>query len=894
MLSRKAWRVGWVMALVLGSGVLTPAVAVQAQAPEGTWSVPVNISHSGGTANPRLVSLGRGDLITVWDDLFASPTAANPVAGLARRIGGEWGAPDLVGLPFAGQPVQLIAGRTGFVHGFWIDRRGSLLYAAIPVVSFGDTTRWQSSRLIATSVVAFDAALDDANRLHLVYLRADATDAAPAGVYYTRSTSGGQDWSFPRTVYPSTYYRRFLSRPTDPTSIYSGDAELPNVDVAVSNVGSSVQVLLGWDNPALKRIFLLRSPDGGSSWGEIQEIAGPDVASPYSEPRRLHIIASEEHLLLLWQIAEPGGSCTLVYASSADQGETWSPRRPPLSDTTGCPDGFDYLGSVEQTAVFFLTQQGQVSLVAWDGTRWSQPQPQPALNYFEDGETYNFIEYGCRQASMQDGQLYVIGCDQGSGGDVWVTERSLQDVQAWFEADPGWSEDGTAALDPGAPLSLAAVRDPQGGVRALWSQQNADDPTRITSDFFYATDDAAGVSGPFLVLNGLPGRAAQLTADLGASDRLTAIWSGGTSGELFQSWTSSLEAGSAAGWSDPAALEGLDTAAREPQLVLDSAGSSILAYAIPVNEGRGVYVAASTDQGQTWQTVGQAFDAVAAGCDLVERPSMAIDDSGALHLAWTCSTLPGGVGPLAVYYARSSDGGATWTQPLHLFERPAQWSTLVVAGDGQVHVIWQELHGLRTSTWHILSTDGGLQWGVPHFLTATEGSVGPATVVPDAGGHIHLLQVIQEGAAGPSLTHSIWDGRAWSTEDTLPLRAGQVSEIPALAATTTGSGRLGVVYLGPGLRGSQGVRQAEVAFASVAIDEPSARPARTPGAGPTSAAPAGPSETATSPAPPVLTPTITFDAGQPGLAGGPLGVLAGVVTAGVLIVAIFAFRARGR
>jgi len=894
-LLRKAWSASGVVAVVLGSGFFAPAIAAHAQAQEGAWSVPVNVSHSGGTANPRLVALDSGDLIAVWDDAFASPTASSPVAGLARRIAGEWRSPALASLPFAGQPSQMIAGRVGFVHGFWIDRRGSLRYASVPAVSYGDATRWQSTRLVATSVVAFDAVLDDSNRLHVIYLRVEDTDAAPAGVYYTRSTSGGQDWSFPIAVYPSTYYRRFLDRPTDPSSIYSGDVQLPHVDVAVSQTGNAVQVLLGWDNPALKRVFLLRSLDAGASWGEIQEIEGPEITSPYSEPRQLRIIAGEDRLLLLWQVAEAGGSCTLVYSSSPDAGETWTPRRPVLDEASGCPDGFEFLGSFEDKDVFFLTLQGQASLMAWDGTRWSLPQGQQALNYFVDEATYNFVEYGCRQAAMVEDHLYVVGCDQGIGGDVWVTERSLQDLQAWFDPAAGWAEDGFAALNPGEALSLAVVRDPQGGLRALWSQENAADPTKIASDVFYANRDANGVSGPFLVLSDLPGRAAELTAGLAAADRLTAIWGGGTNGELYQSWTSMVEAASAAGWSDPAVLEGFDPAGREPQLAVDAAGDYLLAYAVPLNERRGVYVATSSDQGQTWQTAGQAFDAVAAGCDFVERPSLALDGAGNLHLSWTCSTLPGGVGPLAVYYARSVDGGETWSDPVRLIERPAQWNQLVAVGDGRIHLIWQEVHGLRTSTWHIESSDDGLQWSVPRFLSATESAVGPATAVADAAGELHLLQVFQEGAAGPVLEHSLWDGQRWSAQEGLGLRAEQVSEISALTATTSGRGLLGVVYLGPGLRGSGGARQAEVVFASVVIDEPASRSARPSSAGVPQAATAPTAvldATPTGIAPATPAPTLTFDASRPDFASAPLGIIAGIITAGVLIAAMFAFRSR--
>ncbi len=857
----------------------------------------MNVSHSGGTTNPRLVGFGNGDLIAVWDDLFASPTASNPVAGLARRAAGEWNAPALVSLPIAGRPSQLLAGAGGLVHGFWIDRRGSLRYASVVATSFAEATAWQSTRLIATSVVAFDAAIDQSGRLHVIYLRAEQTDSAPAGVYYTRSNFGAQEWSFPAPVYRSTYYRRFLERPTDPSQIYTGDEPLPSVEVALGETGSAVEVFLGWNNPALKRIFLLRSTDGGSTWGALQEIDGPNASSPYSEPRQLRVIVGEGGPLLLWQVADTGGGCTLVYSYSADQAESWSPRRAALGESAGCPDGFEYLGSHEGFSIFFLTLQGQASLVAWDGERWSLPQGQQALDYFVDSETYSFVEYGCRQAVLVEARVFVAGCDQGSGGDVWVTERSLESVADWFDPASGWSEVGIAALEPSPALALAVVRDASGALRALWSQENSDNPAQTSSDIYSASLEPSGVSGPFLVLSGLPGRAAPLTAGFDQADRLTAVWGGGVNGELFQSWTSTLEAGSVAGWSDPLPAEGIDPAGREAQLAVGPSGEYFLAYVVPANEGRGVYVAASSDEGQTWVAPGQAFDAASSGCDLVERPSLAIDSTGTLHLAWTCSTLPGGVGPLAVYYSRSADLGETWSPSVRLIDRSSEWSALV-ALDGSVHLIWQETHGQRTSTWHMLSPDGGQEWEERHFLSATDSAVGPATVLVDGGVRMHLLQTVQVEGAGPVLDYSLWTGQGWSRREALPLRAEQASEIRALAATPTGQGKLGVVYIGPGLRSGIDPRQAELVFASIDSGQAGSGTqslAVAENLAPTATAEPLPTQMITESAPAAtVTPTVAFDADPPGFGEGPLGIVAGILTAAVLIVAVFAFRSRAR
>ena len=76
--------------------------------------------------------------------------------------------------------------------------------------------------------------------------------------------------------------------------------------------------------------------------------------------------------------------------------------------------------------MFFLTEtKSQAVLTAWNGRQWSQPQAQEILSGFEEPEIFTEVIYGCHRASLLGKRLYVVGCDEGGHGDVWVTSRDL-------------------------------------------------------------------------------------------------------------------------------------------------------------------------------------------------------------------------------------------------------------------------------------------------------------------------------------------------------------------------------------------------------------------------------------------------------------------------------------
>jgi hypothetical protein len=90
------------------------------------------------------------------------------------------------------------------------------------------------------------------------------------------------------------------------------------------------------------------------------------------------------------------------------------------------------------------------------------------------------------------------------------------------------------------------------------------------------------------------------------------------------------EAASAGGWSTPASLSEAGSSGSWPQIGADAAGNLYALYAVPLNEGRGIYFARSEDGGATWSESRQVFDAAAQGWAMVDHPVLLVLPEGTL------------------------------------------------------------------------------------------------------------------------------------------------------------------------------------------------------------------------------------------------------------------------
>ncbi len=152
-----------------------------------------------------------------------------------------------------------------------------------------------------------------------------------------------------------------------------------------------------------------------------------------------------------------------------------------------------------------------------------------------------------------------------------------------------------------------------------------------------------------------------------------------------------------------------------PSLAVGPDGTLYAAWKDTRNRHTDVYFARSTDGGVTWSANVRIDDALSEVPSLVEggKPSLAVGPDGTLYAAWHDDR--NGNLDQDIYFARSTDGGVTWSASIRVDDAPSGdqlYSSLAVGPDGTLYVVW---HDFRNNTFDIYSarsSDGGATWSV--------------------------------------------------------------------------------------------------------------------------------------------------------------------------------------
>ena len=800
---------GWVFRLA--KLLFTCALLIASLAPSWAHAQstgdPVNLSHSGIANNPAFVIDSEGVGHVVWQDDLAEFV-------YTRFDGSQWSLPEttnlnrLFGLSLPGESAGpqstiytgpnpfFIAGPGQYTFAFWIPPEGGLYTSKVRNQRFEHVAEWDFRHQVTSDAASFAVAADARGELHLAYVRAVSDAAFPAGVYYTRSKDNGLNWSPPVLLQESSYFR----------GLAEGEA---NISLSIDRKEEGQRIYVAWDNRPRKQVFLAQSADGGINWEQPVLVAGPRPNSGSTSPFNIHVGATQESLVLVWQSGRPGGVCSQIFQSSRDSGATWSEPQLMIEGLVGCAQSNAFVAGLTNSSedlLYFLTEtQGQIYLSAWSGQEWSQPQAQQALSGFEEPEIYTGVDYGCHRASLSPERLYIVGCDQGGGGDIWVTSLDLTSNTSWF-SPPAWSQVSPASDANLKMEAMELVATDDGFFHAFFSQQQ--DPT-----IYYTFWDGDSWSRITRVLEPPEGEAAWPAVAAGPGNMLFLV--GRTnSGTLYFSRAISGNAAAESRWSTPAPL-GIahDGEIGSVDLASDAAGTLYAAYSVPVNDERGIYLVHSKDQGRTWSGPLQVFDGAAAGFDLVGAPSLLISDDGQLHLIWKEQSIEGdGVSQqLSLYYTRSEDGGQTFIVAQPVVQEPVSWREIVTDSKGYLHLLWQA-QDTPTTVWDQASLDGGRTWQYPQGLP-DEG--GLAAIARDPAGGLHLA-----GVGSGILEQWLWDGSRWQSDPpiVLPWSLQQESGVKSLAATVNKQGKMMVVFAEPASEGD--VAESALFFSTRTLDLP--------------------------------------------------------------------------
>jgi hypothetical protein len=743
------------------------------------WRIPQNLSRSGVAHAPTMVRDVTGIHHVLWRDVanaFTYLTGAN----------GQWGAPQIVELPFgtrryssnlstvSATPLyqpKLFADGEGNIHALWRAEDDALFYSKVPASEFSNFSAWSSRQQLAEQALDMTMVVDESGVFHLVYVRSQESNDANAGIYYRRSFDGGNNWN---NATPVTLSRYFIGQATE-------DIQL---DLAVSGR----QLFLVWDNLRLGRVFFARSLNGGSTWIDpftIDQRLGTDRIE-LAVPQHIDIATAENTLHVVWQAGHETDVCAVYHRFSVDNGVNWTEPQAVLPNLAECPDSFALVGGTDTFPLLQVSLPTASYLLAWNGTKWSDPQLQPTLSAFDNADTGQAVTLGCLNID-RTGQntLIVLGCSGNGTQDVWVTERLVADLEGWFPAPPIWSLPEVIVTTDSTIVAPRLVEDVTGGLHLFFKQ--ADD-RGLNAGIYYARWDGTRWSRPNPVLATGSRAAGEIAVVASATGQLYATWHGG-GGVINFSRVESSRAGIADDWSVPVAMPALHPSASDSTMAVDNKGIIYVAYALAVNENRGIYLTTSVDGGETWTEAQLVFDGVAANWARVDTPSLAVSPEGTLHLFWRRYGLSAVPESLGLYYAHSQNNGISWTEPKIVTEQPVLWEAIVAIDERLVHRLWQDQQNGRVTLWHEWSQDGGQVWERARSMSNAESM---PMLTKDRSQRLQLAVIDAE-----TIQQWVWQEERWEAAQAEPLPSvavgagamvAQNSNLAVVFASTTEDG----------------------------------------------------------------------------------------------------------
>ncbi len=243
----------------------------------------------------------------------------------------------------------------------------------------------------------------------------------------------------------------------------------------------------------------------------------------------------------------------------------------------------------------------------------------------------------------------------------------------------------------------------------------------------------------------------------------------GTDGDVL--YARSIDGG--ATWTAPAPLNtnaatdsGEDSS---PRVATDGSGLWVAVWDSDDSLGgtlgsdRDILVTRSIDGGVSWSAPAALNTNAAVDSIGDSSPAIATDGNGVWVAAWSVQgvVVPPGGFELDIWYARSIDGGITWSPPAPLHANAGSDTAsdisvhLAYDGAGSWVGIWTSLQGSTTTILYVRSTDGGLNWTAPAPLVI-QGT--KPQIAADGGGT--LLAVSEDDFPFPGSDQEILAARS--------------------------------------------------------------------------------------------------------------------------------------
>jgi hypothetical protein len=786
--------------LIAGVGLFwlwSSASHVAGQSEDEAWSAPINLSKSGSAAEPQIISDSLNTLHVIWQDTVDSSYVH------VRTNEAGWSEPVAVEVPFGTRrffpdmdpedPTPLFkpkmaSGPDGIIHAVWVDDLADLYHTSVQADGIETYENWSGRVKVASETLTSTLTVGAAGRIHVAYIQSDDLEEMPAGVYHRFSDDNGANWSAPVALQTSAYYRLLT-------------VETANIQLAVDNNF----VYVAWDDGQDSRVYLIRSADNGQTWEAINEIDRREStdATDAQSPADIRIIAKNGLVHAVWQAGHDGLLCAQYHIWSQDAGLSWQPRERIFDRLLDCATNLQLLDATQTQ--FIMGVASEPFLAAWHRTRWSIPEDQLTLRSFADPVTLRTVDFSCGQDALIRGDdLWVASCGVDINQDIWVQQRSLASL-AQPTVVSAWDTPISVAEGVLPVVEPVFIADEAGRRHAFWVQlaNEVDAPFGPrTTELQYAQWEEGRWSRPAALLSSPEGKTDQPTMTVDGKGRIFVAWSGGNHGEIYFSQTSTSNASLPSDWSAPVLVTEAEKPATSPAIGVDAGGTIYIVYAVPQDEGRGIYVVTSIDDGVTWSGPTTVFDGVAAGWATVAQPRLTVNSVGSLHVLWLHRPLPSSVGGDSLYSTQSIDGGVSWSQAQSVKSSdqdggPVLWHGIAGSGEARLVRVWQEWIFNRLNIWFQQSFDNGQNWTPPAQVSVLDYLVVPAGLTTDESGQFHLVYAVRSGPedakGGYIIDHWILLGDEWQEAESLIPNRRIVTGIHTVAAVANNS-QLSVLF----------------------------------------------------------------------------------------------------
>jgi len=312
----------------------------------------------------------------------------------------------------------------------------------------------------------------------------------------------------------------------------------------------------------------------------------------------------------------------------------------------------------------------------------------------------------------------------------------------WEDATPGnldvmfsHSTDGgltfstpiNVSNDAADSSALQIIADTAGNLFVAWEN----DTLNLAIIFSRSTDGGVTFSTPARVsANAGASVSPQMAVDPGGN--ISVVWVDVTFGHSDISFSRSADHG--ATFSTPKSLSNNIGSSVNPQITVDLTGNINVAWE---NNGPGnfdIFFSRSVDKGATFSTPKNLSNSLGQS----RSPQIALDAGGNINVVWTDNNPPD-VSP-DILFVRSSDGGTTFSAAQNVSHNSGSSSNpwLSVDAGANINVAWEDNTPGNQDIFFARSTDSGATFSTPVNLSEDSGLSSEVQVAPDKNGNINV------------------------------------------------------------------------------------------------------------------------------------------------------------